>query len=135
MKKISYSVILLMTFLLIFSCKKNESTDLLVGKWYLDSIQYVLYENGVLSESETSSDQFEYLEFTAGGKFYVYSTEGLEETADWKRKGSILTLIYDVDDEEELTILTLDNTTLIAEMDDTYQIWREVITVYMTRGN
>jgi len=135
MKKICYSSIFILAFLMVFSCKKdkNSDPDLLIGKWDLDSIRYVLYENDVLSESETSTDDFLYLEFTAGKKFYVYSSQGIEETADWSRNGNILTLRYAVDDEEDFTIFTLTNMKLILTYEDTWQEWREEITVYLTR--
>jgi hypothetical protein len=135
MKKIGHLSILLIALLAVFSCKKDENADLLVGKWDLDSMRFELYENDVLSESESSTDEFDYLEFTSSGKFYVYDSGTPVEDADWRRNGDILTLIYGVNDEQDLTIVTLTNTKLVVKIEDTYQQWREVITVYLTRRN
>ena len=135
MKKICYSSIFILAFLAVFSCKKDKNTDLLVGTWDLDSLRYELYEDDVLVESETSTDEFDYLEFTSGSKFYVYDGGTRVEDADWRRNGSTLTLIYDVNDEESFTIVTLTNTTLVLTYEETYQNLRQVITVYMTRRN
>ena len=135
MKKIGHLSILLIALLAVFSCKKDKNTDLLVGKWDLDSMRFELFENDVLSESESSTDEFDYLEFTSSGNFYVYDSGTRVEDAEWRRNGDILTLIYGVNDEEDLTIVTLTNTKLVVKIEDTYQQWREVITVYLTRRN
>ena len=97
------------------------------------------YENDIKVDGSVSTDDFQYLEFTANMKINIYDSGMLDDSGTYKIDGTTLTLTGIGDEVSEFDIATLTNTDLILVGEDSYEeggsIWKEVVTVTLERRN
>jgi len=83
MKKIT--LLLLFVFTILFGCKKDDAernSDRLIGRWNVESVAYIRYENGKETEREQYSNVTLAWDFRDDGTATV-NFEGGEEQVTW----------------------------------------------------
>lgn len=95
-KSVSIPVIILFAFILaISSCKKEESLDkLIIGKWKVQSITQVYYENNVKISEYTlySLEDDMTIQFADGGTGVIYQGSDIFGAFTWSLSGNTITL-------------------------------------------
>lgn len=95
-KSVSIPVILLFAFILaISSCKKEESLDkLIIGKWKVQSITQVYYENNVKISEYTlySLEDDMTIQFADGGTGVIYQGSDIFGAFTWSLSGNMITI-------------------------------------------
>jgi len=90
-KSVSLPVIILFSALLAtFSCKKDEPVDkLLLGKWKVQSVTVIYYENNVKIWEQTlySIEPELIFQFSDGGTGTIYEDNEVKGAFTWQLKG------------------------------------------------
>jgi len=128
-KSVSLPVIILFSALLAtFSCKKDEPVDkLLLGKWKVQSVTVIYYENNVKIWEQTlySIEPELIFQFSDGGTGTIYEDNEVKGAFTWQLKGDKLALDMVVDDKPEWKI-SIDKNTFVWSFEE-YETTNKVL--------
>ncbi len=120
-KAISLPVIILFSVILAMtSCKKEEPLDkLLIGKWKVQTITLIYYENNVkmLDQTLYSIDPELIFQFKDGGTGTIFEDNDAAGAFTWNLRGSKLTLDMGFDEENEWEI-SIDGNKLVWSFEE-----------------
>jgi hypothetical protein len=122
MKRLAFipGIILVVLPLFMTSCEKDKPlSETIIGKWQVESVMQVNYENNVKKSAVTIfmvSDEMA-VQFVAGGTGIMYQSGEIYGTFSWTLNGN--TIVLSGGDTEINWDITVDNDTLVWTYSET----------------